>query len=352
MPVAGDAKWTLEQALKYCRDRSLDFGASGLAEPSIESMRRLIPGAYRELETTAQRYQTRAAKTANKIAQETYKNKHGQVEKRDDLIRRKVAKDVKRAEDVNTQLVELGRYVECMSTGSTFIPGPIKTLESALRKTFGDNKCIWTDNKDLARCTIAHEQPWGVASIAATVIRMCQPIYGMKLIKCTETKPVQPPTAGNPCNYSGWNFAVVFKGSKIPAEIQANTYAMMYGKMSRKEFTEVLLGGDDGEYERWERRMGFEGGLGHLFFEIAREKSSGNHLLPGTDAYAASQIGCWYNELCRVDDATRAAGAPECKDRYAKFCKELKTSMATLLVAKHEWKTHFKVFTQYPAWNV
>src|SRR6516164_1590331 len=135
MPAAGEQKWTINEALKYRQELATLYGANGSREQIRQyfvSDKKL--GWDEGFEYTLQKYETRAAKTANKISQETYKNKHGIVEKREDLIRRKVEKDIGRAESVNTQLVQLGRYLECMSTGATFIPGPIKKFDSAIRK--------------------------------------------------------------------------------------------------------------------------------------------------------------------------------------------------------------------------
>src|SRR6266446_9838762 len=109
-------KWTHQEAVDYRRALKLQYGLSGHIEKSGGSG-----------ETTAQKYEMRHEKAKVKIANAQYMNKHGVLESRDELIKRKVQKDIGLAEQVNTQLVNLGKYVEAMSTGSTFIPGPIKT---------------------------------------------------------------------------------------------------------------------------------------------------------------------------------------------------------------------------------
>jgi hypothetical protein len=270
----------------------------------------------------------RAAKTKGKIAHDVYVNKRGVRETRAQLINRKVTKDIQRAQEVDTALLNLGRCIEALCPGSTFIPGPLKTYESAMRKTLGDNKGIWTDNKDLARCTIAHDDTTGVALIASTVLRICQPIHGMKLIKEKEAK--RTPTNDNPLGYSGWNFAVVFKDSKIPAEMQVNTYAMMYSKMSKEEYTRALLGNDKAKYVVREKALNFPGGLQHLLYEIVRDKQSTE-----AEREAAREFGIWYTNLPRLPEAERAIEAQTCCARYQAFCDSLTSPFALNLISKH-----------------
>jgi hypothetical protein len=193
-------------------------------------------------------------------------------------------------------LRELGEYIS-FKTGTAWIQGPIKVVggktekdRGAFVKTVKDYILDWTANKDLIRGTCAARTQVELLSVVARIDIICSPEYGMTLIKRAETKPGSPK---NECGYSGWNFVVVMKGSEIPAEIQANTYAMMYGKMSKKDYTEQLLGNDGGLYDKTKGEMGFEGGLGHLFYEIWGQDKDGD------DGKAAAALGTKYNAMCR-----------------------------------------------------
>jgi len=324
-----DGKWTYQEAHEYRKARMRQYVSDGSIEDEVIALRKKLHlskglGGY---ETTLQTYETRAAKTAGKIAQPEYVNKHGVRETRTQLIERKVRKDIQRAEELNPLVVELGRYVEAMCTGSTFIQGPIKLFESAIRKTMDDNKGVYTDNKDLARCTIAHEETWGVASIASVIMGICTPIYGMRLIKAKERKPV--PTDDNPLGYSDWNFAVVFKGSKIPAEMQVNTYALMYSKMSKEDYTRAMLKKTN-EYTQCQYKWGFPGGLQHLLYEIVRDKLSTE-----AEKQAAKEFGIWYTNLARLSAAELPVEAKKCCARYQAFCDSLTSAFAINLIYKH-----------------
>jgi len=311
MPTPG-AKWSLQEAIAYRNARFEQFGKRGAADD----------GAYA----------TRAGKTDAKLAQTANdawrRNKKGHWENRDQLVQRKIVKDIGRAGLINPQLIDLGRYIECMAPGAVFIPGPIKTFDSALRKTRQDNKDRWTDSKDLARCTIAHEKQWGVDLIVSTVTHICQLIYGMKLIKAKERKPIATPE--NPLGYSDWNFAVVFRGSALPTEIQVNTYDMMYGKMSKDEYTAVLCDNNPGEYSRKESEMKFPGGLQHLLYEIVRDARCTE-----ADRKAAADLGIWYCNICRNVFNERAAGATECVRRYLDLRFSLESDFAQTIIDSH-----------------
>jgi hypothetical protein len=228
--------------------------------------------------------------------------------------------------EVDPLLRELGGYI-AYEAKAKFIPGPIKTAVSGFRKSSGpDYGGNWSKNKDLARCTVACESQPELTRVVQVIRAICTPRYGIQLIKIVEVKPG---IEGNDCGYSGWNFAVVFKGLTLPAEIQANTYAMMYGKMAKQDYTDAILGGDESQYVRAAGTMGFPGSLGHLFYEIWREDKG------GPDGTAAAALGCWYSDLCRMAKPQRDAAAGDCRRRYAAFCAALVTDKAKNLVAKH-----------------
>src|SRR4051794_14777791 len=110
MPDPAVDKWTLQQAYAYRSERLELYGKAGLVENTVISLRKgnvPVPPECGDPETTLQQYETRAAKTKGKIAQPTRVNKKGTLETREQLIERKVAKDIKRAEDVNTELLRL-----------------------------------------------------------------------------------------------------------------------------------------------------------------------------------------------------------------------------------------------------
>src|SRR5262249_28344771 len=129
----------------------------------------------------------------------------------------------------------------------------------------------------------------------------------------------------------GWNFAVAFKGHKIPAEIQVNTYDLMYGKMSKDEYASTLLAKDKAKYEQREQEMVFPGGLQHLLYEIARDKKEATP----EERKAAAELGIWYTNLCRMGPADRTAKAKDCCNRYQKFCDSLTSAFAKKVVKDH-----------------
>jgi hypothetical protein len=311
MPTAGTMRWTRQDAIDYRNMLFELFGKGGFAEDTA--------------------FETRAGKTQAKLSQTAdgvwRKNKKGHWETRDELVQRKIRKDIGRAGQINAQLNYLGKYIECMCPGAAFIPGPIKTFDSAWRKTRNDNKDRWTDSKDLARCTIAHERQCGVDQIVSTIYNICQLPYGMKLVKDKERLPT--PSPDNPLGYSDWNFAVVFRGCALPAEIQVNTYDMMYGKMCKEEYTDVLCQGNRGEYARKELEMKFPGGLQHLLYEINRDARCTR-----ADRDAAAELGIWYCEICR-NQSKRGAEASECVRKYQALRASLESDFAKNVIDFH-----------------
>lgn len=227
---------------------------------------------------------------------------------------------------VNQMLKELGEYLS-FASGGTWIQGPIKVVAGALAKTVKDYKLNFAKNKDLARGTLAAQDEEGLKKIASIVLSTCTGQHGMHLIKKEEQKPTD---AENWCGYSGWNFAVVFKGINTPAEIQANSVAMMYGKMSKKDFMKQLHY-EEVDYKKLAGEMGFEGGLGHLFYEIARIDPASE------DGKAAAEIGKHYNNLCRskAKGRQRFFEGQSFSQEYDTFKARLKTPRARGILVKH-----------------
>lgn len=201
-----------------------------------------------------------------------------------------------RALDLKEELDFLASYIVSERPAARWIKGPLKTVPKAMGKTETEYAYVWSNNKDLVRGTLACESQSELDQIAQFVIRTCNnPRYAMSLMKKQEQKSVRD-GGFMAAGYSGWNFAVDFKEHKFGAEIQANTFSMMYGKMSKGDFCDQL-GFNVAEYEERRRRAMFPGGLSHALYDIQDARFTA----PKEDKDKARNLALDYNDLCRND---------------------------------------------------
>jgi hypothetical protein len=242
------------------------------------------------------------------------------------VVTRQLEKQLKVAESRQSDLQEIGEYV-AWATGTTWIPGPMKLLggpgadRGAYAKTVRDYALDWSANKDLIRGTIAAKTDESLKSVVSQMDRLCCSEFGFSYLKRLEVQAKKD----TGCGYSGWNFVVMMKGSSVAAEIQANTFAMMFGKMSRQEYSATILRGNEAQYQRTRAEMKIEGGLTHLFYEIyqARDTSAAEKEL----ASALSRDYCILARSNELGDE-RAASAKPITDRIEAFEGALTTPKA------------------------
>lgn len=194
------------------------------------------------------------------------------------------------------QLDAFGKEIEKKFGYVKYIPGPLKTEESASRKLGSDYGGDWYQLKDLARCTVVAPQqylypaPGDLRQIdvigfiyqyfnpskttnqidPVTGKPMLNPVTknpvqvnaGLNVISAKETKP-----ASNPCGYSGFT-CFVRTGPGYAAETQINCPEVIFAKTKPSTFKK-LLGGQT--YMRLFLDFQVEGGLGHALYEIWRE---------------------------------------------------------------------------------
>lgn len=196
------------------------------------------------------------------------------------------------AETVRQELSQvLGQRVHLLfppKGSKTQVPG-----EEALRKLKGekkfpeaefkvvkDYKGNWGDIKDLARCTLAMEDPVQPEDKPFLLVQkyFAQGLNGFTI---KETKVVDPKDMKkNPCGYSG--YTVFVKDGRFTGEIQVNYMNMMYAK-SQSEFTF----GQDKERELRRKYPLLPGFLGHHLYEIYRVNENNDK---GKQAARASRV--------------------------------------------------------------
>jgi hypothetical protein len=193
------------------------------------------------------------------------------------------------------ELELLADFLLAATGGVKWIPGPPKKLEKAMGKTIEDYGYAWGLNKDLVRGTLACDNTQTLGMVAASVRQTCTNEFGMFLMKTDEQKSVRD-GGDSKAGYSGWNFVVQFKEHRLfGAEVQANTFDLMYGKMSKKDFCEILKV-EETAYRLIENRLGFRGGLGHALYDIQDVGRSHATIEEGNLARALSLD---YNDACR-----------------------------------------------------
>lgn len=177
-----------------------------------------------------------------------------------------------------------------------WIPGPLKVIDKAMSKTVQDYDYAWGLNKDLVRGTVACGSQDDLRMVADLIKQTCMsPALGMHLIKQDDQKSIRD-GGGSVAGYSGWNFVVQFRDHPLfGAEVQANTYDMMYGKMSKAEFCRNLQVSATG-YEQIKNRLKFPGGLGHAFYDIQDGERS---VATAAEQKLARDLSLDYNDASR-----------------------------------------------------
>ena len=205
------------------------------------------------------------------------------------------AKSAPKAMLLKDELELLANYFLSVTQGVKWIPGPLKKVDKAMGKTVEDYGHAWGLKKDLVRGTLACNTNEDLRAVAALVRRTCTNEYGMFPVKQDEQASVRDGGASK-AGYSGWNFVVQFKEHvAFGAEIQANTFDMLYGKMSKSDFCSILKY-DRGGYGEMQNRLGFTGGLGHALYDIqdvARSKATPQ------EGDIARELSLDYNDACR-----------------------------------------------------
>lgn len=163
----------------------------------------------------------------------------------------------------------LGDYFVSKSPpGTRWIPGPLKKVEKAMSKTDVDYGFLFGQNKDLVRSTLGCATNEDLELVSTIVKQTCIPEYGMFLIKQDQQKSVRD-SGLIKSGYSGWNFAIQFKDHPdFPAEVQANTFNMLYGKAGKKSFMEQFDVKEEA-YRALQTKMKFPGGMGHALYDIS-----------------------------------------------------------------------------------
>ena len=178
----------------------------------------------------------------------------------------------KRKHGTQDALFELGRYV-AHKTGAIFVPGPLKSyarvmekvLDFAIKEENGKQERGYEGNygkvKDEVRLTLVGDDMNTYAAACDVMRTVCNAGNGLSFIKNTTRDP-----ALDPCGYSDTNMVVKLPNGQ-PGEVQVNNRAVLYGKMSKKDFCNNL-GVPENDYAMLEASYGIEGGLGHALYEI------------------------------------------------------------------------------------
>jgi hypothetical protein len=212
------------------------------------------------------------------------------------------------AKSLKEELDLLAGYIKSVVPMATWIKGPLKKVPKAMGKAEKDYAWVWSNSKDLVRGTMACESQSVLSQIASCLVTTCVNEYAMSLMKKQEQKSIrdkndvavaqaaiqQWETAWMAAGYSGWNFVVDFKEHKFGAEVQANTYSMMYGKMSKEDFCSHL-NVSIAQYEDRRRKAGFPGGLSHALYDIQDDRCAASK----QEKDAARALAQDYNDLCR-----------------------------------------------------
>ena len=205
-------------------------------------------------------------------------------------------KGTSQAIELKDELELLANYILAIAPqGAKWVPGPIKKIEKAMSKTVADYDYAWGENKDLVRGTLACRTNDDLRTLANLLMQTCTNEFGMFLIKSDNQKSKRD-GGQMPSGYSGWNFVIQFKEHRsFGAEVQANTFDLLYGKHSKKEFLDILLFSNS-EYFEVQNRLKFPGGLGHALYDIqdvARSKATAE------EGNLARELCLDYNDACR-----------------------------------------------------
>ncbi len=210
------------------------------------------------------------------------------------------------AYDMDLDIKMLGVFVASRVLGATWIDAPLKGLERAMGKTAKDDVDYeWGTNKDLVRGTLACTSQESLQEVVDLVRDLCLPKFGMQLVKDESQCPVGDTArdaAGgevpgkSTTGYSGYNFGIVFREwPSFAAELQANNYDVLYGKMDQKEFC-LQLQMSLPVYQAKQVTLKFPGGLGHGLYEIQDKRTVG---VTPDEAKRARELSCFYYDVCR-----------------------------------------------------
>jgi hypothetical protein len=210
------------------------------------------------------------------------------------------------ASDMDVDIKMLGAFVASIVDGATWIDAPLKGLERAMGKTAKEEVDYeWGTNKDLVRGTLACTSQKSLEEVVDLIRDLCLPKFGMQLVKDESQCPVGDTArdaAGvevpgkSKTGYSGYNFAIVFREHpSFAAELQANNYDVLYGKMDKEEFCKQLHM-SDAEYQAKQAALKFPGGLGHGLYEIQDKRTVG---VTPDEAERARKLSCSYYDVCR-----------------------------------------------------
>ena len=228
-------------------------------------------------------------------------------------------------------------------SGCVLISNGTKSVSSATRKVKGQCNGHWLEIGDIARVTLAAERQ----DEADKAIRMVEGLSTSEGFSWMKREPKDAAT--DPCGYSGWNGVLRFgrkpisavnpipKGKRgIPgymvapqlrthmtedqimtamapkaeveplyvgrtAEIQVNTYDLLYGKMSQEDYVAMF---GPARWKECETRFGVEGGLGHLFYEdyrVDKESERGKYIAHLSKRYYARTRGTHPKPTMGVD---------------------------------------------------
>ncbi|MDB4939204.1 MAG: hypothetical protein JWP87_6176 [Labilithrix sp.] len=211
-----------------------------------------------------------------------------------------------RALDMDADIKMLGRYLAENVRGATWIDAPLKGLERAMGKTAKEEvNYEWGTNRDLVRGTMACDSEASLTAVVAMIRATCKSKFAMKLVKDESQCPVGDKSRDkkgvevegkSKTGYSGYNFAVVFREHvAFAAELQANNYDVLYGKMDQKEFC-LQLQMSLPVYAAKQAALKFPGGLGHGLYEIQDKRTVG---VTPDEAERARSLSCSYYDVCR-----------------------------------------------------
>ena len=279
------------------------------------------------------------------------------------------------ADATQFELERISRIIEEKS-GCKLIAAGTKSLKSATRKVKGQCNGHWLEIGDIARVTLAGETQHDVDK----AIRMVEALSTSEGFSWMKREPKNAAT--DPCGYSGWNGVLRFgrkpisaslnpaaiatgkvaakaaflapgsigparepisqlranmTGAQImaavqrpvheitpgyvgrTAEIQVNSYDLLYGKMSKEDYEGMF------DAARWMicfHRFGIQGGVGHLFYEDYRVDK-----LSPRGQYIANLSKRYYRRM-RGTDPRPLTGVDQLKnevDDYVERSKDTRT---------------------------
>lgn len=214
---------------------------------------------------------------------------------------------------LDRELKLLGNYLAAKVPGGgvRWVHAPLKAFDRAWDKTrktelTADVNYRYQLNKDLARGTLACNSKQSLSAVVKLLKETCTNAYNMSLLgdgdgdweqRSEHAEPPGKSTSG----YSGWNFPVVFREHvAFAAEIQANTYDVLYGKMGMAEYCKHLQVSES-VYLDTQARMMFPGGLGHALY-VMQDSRTKQYGVTKEEADKARSLSLCYYDWCRGGD--------------------------------------------------